>query len=113
MQLISQFLQRVNEESGKTENRFSLELLEKKLTYSMKQHQDIVDLDLSASERKIVMKGSLKRKNTASTNTSESSEFQIYVLDHCLLIIKSKVFDNVEIFKLYKKVSAIERLSLS
>lgn len=44
MQLISQFLQRVNEESGKTENRFSLDLLEKKLTFNKKhqQHQDIV-----------------------------------------------------------------------
>jgi hypothetical protein len=42
MQLISQFLQRVNDESGKTENRFGLEILEKKLSYKRKLNQDIV-----------------------------------------------------------------------
>lgn len=51
------------------------------------------------------MKGSLKRKSTSSNTTSEASELKVYVLDHCLLIIKSKFFDNTENFKLYKKVS--------
>jgi hypothetical protein len=39
MQLISHFLQRVNDESGKTENRFGLEILEKKLSYKRKSNQ--------------------------------------------------------------------------
>lgn len=49
MQLISQFLQRVNDESGKTENRFGLEILEKKLSSKRKSNQlnqDIVRQDI-------------------------------------------------------------------
>lgn len=58
-------------------------------------------MDLLADERRIILKGPLKRKGTASESTSE---LQVYVLDHCLLVIKSKYFDNMEKFKLYKKV---------
>lgn len=49
MQLIQQFLQRVNEESGKTENKFGLEVLEKKLAFNKKnmQTQDIVSCCVS------------------------------------------------------------------
>lgn len=49
MQLIQQFLQRVNEESGKTENKFGLEMLEKKLTFNKKHMhtQDIVSVGYS------------------------------------------------------------------
>lgn len=52
------------------------------------------------------MKGPLKRTNS-SASSSETAELQIYVLDHCLLIIKSKFFEHVENYKLYKKVQEI------
>lgn len=44
MHLINNFLERVNEESGKTENKFSLEVLEKKLSWKKgpNNHQEIV-----------------------------------------------------------------------
>lgn len=45
MGIINRYLERVNEESGKTENRFSLEVLEKKLSY-YKKSQDIVSAHL-------------------------------------------------------------------
>ena len=99
MKMIDQFLSRVNEESGITEQKFSLEVLEKKLSF-YKKTQEVEDLDLLSDERKVIMKGPLRRSNTSS----ESSEFQIYVLDHCLLIIKAKYFENMEQFKLYRKV---------
>jgi hypothetical protein len=41
MTAIGQYLSRVNEESGKTENRFSLEILQQKLTYR-KADSDVV-----------------------------------------------------------------------
>ncbi|KAI9469053.1 MAG: CNH domain-containing protein [Benjaminiella poitrasii] len=105
MKLIDQFLQKVNEETGKTENRFGLEILEKKLMSIRKngQNQDINELDLLADDRKIIMKGPLKRKNTANNASSEASELQVYVLDHFLLLIKPKIIENSEIFKLYRK----------
>ncbi|KAL7312851.1 RHO1 GDP-GTP exchange protein 2, variant 2 [Mucor circinelloides] len=115
MQLIQQFLQRVNEESGKTENRFGLEILEKKLTFNKKRMhtQEIDDLDLLSEDRKIILKGPLKRKSTTSNAASESSELQVYVLDHCLLLIKSKFFDNAEVFKLYKKPIPLALLAIA
>ncbi|GAN06050.1 CNH-domain-containing protein [Mucor ambiguus] len=115
MQLIQQFLQRVNEESGKTENRFGLEVLEKKLTFNKKHMHthDIDDLDLLSQDRKIILKGPLKRKSTTSNAASESSELLLYVLDHCLLLIKSKFFDGTEVFKLYKKPIPLALLAVA
>ncbi|KAI8889430.1 hypothetical protein K501DRAFT_208418, partial [Backusella circina FSU 941] len=109
MAVIGQYLSRVNEESGKTENRFSLEILQQKLTYR-KADPDVDALDLLADERRIILKGPLKRKGAASESTSE---LQVYVLDHCLLIIKSKYFDNIEKFKLYKKPIPLALLAIS
>ncbi|KAK4519709.1 uncharacterized protein ATC70_009949 [Mucor velutinosus] len=115
MKLIQQFLQRVNEESGKTENRFGLEMLEKKLTFNKKHMltQEIDDLDLLFKERKIILKGPLKRKSTTGNAASESSELQVYVLDHCLLLIKSKFFDGAEVYKLYKKPIPLALLAIA
>ncbi|KAI8346170.1 CNH domain-containing protein [Blakeslea trispora] len=115
MQIISQFLTKVNEETGKVENRFGLELLEKKLLHNRKdnQSQEIDELELSAPERKIIMKGALKRKSNSANTSTESSELQVYVLDHCLLIIKSKCYENIEYYKLYKKPIPLALLSIS
>jgi hypothetical protein len=55
MSIINRFLERVNEESGKTENRFSLEVLEKKLSY-YKKSQDIVSYFLPKMNGKILIK---------------------------------------------------------
>ncbi|KAI9280723.1 CNH domain-containing protein [Sporodiniella umbellata] len=96
---IKQFLACVNEKSGHTENRFSLQILNERLS------DPSVDcpqkgLDLLAEHRRIILKGKLKK---GPNNTSESSEIHVYVLDHCLLLIKSKYCDQVEKYKLYRK----------
>lgn len=46
------------------------------------------------------MKGPLKRKGAGS----ESLALQVYLLDHCLIITKSKFINEVEHFKLIRKV---------
>lgn len=61
------------------------------------------ELNLLAEERRIILKGSLKRK--VLNRTSEAADIHIYILDHCLLIMKSKYFDHTEKYRLYKKVS--------
>lgn len=50
-----------------------------------------------ASTRQVVIKGTWKKGSG-----SESSEVLVYLLDHCLLIIKTK--QNDEIYKLTRKV---------
>ena len=52
------------------------------------------------------MKGPLKRKGT---NQSESSDLQVFLLDNCVLIAKQKLVNNLERYKLYKKVTKKKR----
>lgn len=47
------------------------------------------------------MKGPLKRKGSGPT---ESADVQVYLLDHCLLFVKPKFVNNLERYKIYKKV---------
>ncbi|KAG1051930.1 hypothetical protein G6F43_005900 [Rhizopus delemar] len=103
MEKIKSFLNKVNEKSGRTENRFSLQILHEKLSSATKNYPHKDELDLLADNRIIVLKGSLKKK--VLNNVSESSDIQVYVLDHCVLITKSKSFDQVEKYKLYRKAT--------
>lgn len=57
-------------------------------------------LDLQAEHRQLVMKGPLKIKGTGS----ESSEMQLFLLDNYLLITKAKYENNIEKYKVHRKV---------
>lgn len=56
---------------------------------------------MAASNRQVIMKGTWKKGSG-----SESSDVLVYLLDHCLLIIKPK--QNEEKYKLYRKVRVKE-----
>ncbi|KAI8342756.1 CNH domain-containing protein [Chlamydoabsidia padenii] len=107
MKVIAEHLTNVNHETGKTENRFNLQLLAEKMQDS--SHLADMDLDLLDGNRQIIMKGPLKRKGTGS----ESLALQVYLLDHCLIITKQKYVDDVEHIKLYKKPIPIGLLAIS
>ncbi|KAI8081492.1 CNH domain-containing protein [Halteromyces radiatus] len=107
MKIIAEHLSNVNHETGKTENRFNLQLLAEKLQDS--SYLADMDLDLLNENRQIVMKGPLKRKGTGS----ESLALQVYLLDHCLIITKQKFVGDVEQFKLYRKPIPIGLLAIS
>ncbi|KAI8328261.1 CNH domain-containing protein, partial [Chlamydoabsidia padenii] len=107
IKIISEHLTNVNHETGKTENRFNLQLLAEKLQHSSAHHD--MDLNLLDEDRQIVMKGPLKRKGIGS----ESLALQVYLLDHCLIITKQKFTDNVEQVKLYRKPIPIGLLAIS
>ncbi|CAO3698518.1 unnamed protein product [Rhizopus microsporus] len=111
MEIISNFLSRVNEEVGKTENRFCLQLLHEKLSDTTKNYPYKDELNLLAEGRRIILKGTLKRK--VLNHTSEAADIHIYILDHCLLIMKSKYFDHTEKYKLYKKPIPLALLTIS
>ncbi|KAI7896137.1 CNH domain-containing protein [Mucor mucedo] len=103
MTIIAKFLADVNRETGKTENLFNLQLLNDRL---INKHISNFDLDLMASNRQVVIKGTWKKGSG-----SESSEVLVYLLDHCLLIIKPK--QNEEIYKLTRKPIPLALLSIS
>ncbi|KAI8355080.1 CNH domain-containing protein [Choanephora cucurbitarum] len=103
MSLISKFLADVNRETGRTENAFNLQLLNDRL---VNKNISNFDLDLTSPNRQIIMKGTW-RKGTGS----DTSEVLVYLLDHCLLIIKPK--QNEEKYKLYRKPIPLALLSIS
>ncbi|CAO3699306.1 unnamed protein product [Rhizopus microsporus] len=103
MTIITKFLSDVNKETGKTENRFNLQLLDERL---VNKHISSLDLDLQADNRQIIMKGTWKKGSGP-----ESSDVLVYLLDHCLLIIKPK--QNEEKYKLYRKPIPLALLSIS
>ncbi|KAI9028251.1 CNH domain-containing protein [Phycomyces nitens] len=107
MAVIAGFLSKVNEEAGKKENEFNLEILNEKL--SLKNPSDREELDLQSKHRKMIMKGPLKRKGTGP----ESSDMQVYLLDNCLLITKQKYVQNIEQYKIYKKPIPLALLAIS
>ncbi|KAG1464004.1 hypothetical protein G6F56_005169 [Rhizopus delemar] len=100
---IAKFLSDVNKETGITENRFELERLDDRL---VNKHISNMDLDLLSKDRQIIMKGTWKK-----SSGSESSDVVVYLLDHCLLILKPK--QNEEKYKLYRRPIPLNLLSVS
>ncbi|KAI9023021.1 CNH domain-containing protein [Phycomyces nitens] len=105
MKIIAEFLSSVNHETGKTENRFNLQLLNDRL---LNKQMSGLDLDLLAEHREIIMKGVLKKKGSGS----ESSDLHVFLLDHCLLITKQKFVQGAERYKLYAKPIPLAVLSI-
>ncbi|OAD77836.1 hypothetical protein PHYBLDRAFT_86363, partial [Phycomyces blakesleeanus NRRL 1555(-)] len=105
MKIISEFLSSVNHETGRTENRFNLQMLNERL---LNKQMSGMDLDLLAEHREIIMKGTLKKKGSGS----ESSDMHVFLLDHCLLITKQKFVQGAERYKLYGKPIPLAVLSI-
>lgn len=79
---IREFLFKVNEESGRAENRFSLHQLNQALTFRAGEY---VPLNLLDSKRQLIFKGQLhKRPNPSEGNV------QVYLFDHVILFAKKK-----------------------
>ncbi|CAE6461849.1 unnamed protein product [Rhizoctonia solani] len=97
VKIVREFLGKVNEESGKTENRFNLLQLDKGLVF---RHGEEVDLRLKDEQRQLVYKGPLKRRGGAA---NENGDLQIFLFDHALLIVKSKMVNKHEQLKVFKR----------
>ncbi|EPB91715.1 hypothetical protein HMPREF1544_01426 [Mucor circinelloides 1006PhL] len=104
MTIIAKFLADVNRETGRTENSFNLQLLNERI---VNKNISNFDLDLTASNRQIIMKGTWKK----GSGSTESSEVLVYLLDHCLLIMKTK--QNEEKYKLVRKPIPLALLSIT
>ncbi|CAO3653732.1 unnamed protein product [Cunninghamella echinulata] len=82
--IIRQFLGRVNTQAGNLKNIFDLERLNQYLEF--KHKTDYVDLELSKEGRVIIKQGTLKK-----TPSNDSTEYNIILLDHYLLVTKIKI----------------------
>ena len=96
IEMVREFLKRVNEESGKTENRFNLIQLDQQLIW---KQGDEVNLRLRDEGRELVYKGTLARRG------GESGDLVVWLFDHAVLFAKSsKAKGHGEMFKVYRRV---------
>ncbi|CAO3571291.1 unnamed protein product [Mortierella alpina] len=103
--IIKDFLQKVNLESGKCENAFNLRQINKGLTWK----GEPMELNLLAKDRQLIMKGPLKKKGTSS----EHADLYVFVFDHVLLLTKEKKGKGGEGYKVHKRPIPLELLTLS
>ncbi|KAG8740547.1 RHO1 GDP-GTP exchange protein 2 [Ceratobasidium sp. 414] len=97
VKLVREFLGEINEESGKAENRFNLLQLDTELVFRQGEE---VDLKLKDEQRQLVCKGPLKRWGGAA---NENGDLQIFLFDHALLMAESRVVDEHEQLKVFRR----------
>ena len=100
---IRSFLQRVNIESGKAENRFNLMQLSQNLKFPADPSM-YVDLKLAEESREIIYKGGLKKSPT------DTSEIMAYLFDHAVLFAKQKITNKKEELRVYRRPIPLELL---
>ena len=104
VKLIKSFLSRVNTESGKAENHFNLVQLNAALKFGP---GDYVDLKLTEENRQMLTKMAFKK------TTAESSEVTAYLFDHAVLLVRIKVVNKREEYRVYKKPIPLELLVIA
>ncbi|KAL1971027.1 hypothetical protein VTN77DRAFT_2861 [Rasamsonia byssochlamydoides] len=102
--LIKDFLQRVNTESGKAENHFNLVQLNAALKFAP---GDYVDLKLTEENRQMLTKMAFKKTPT------DSSEVTAYLFDHAVLLVRIKVVNKREEYRVYRKPIPLELLVIT
>ncbi|GAA5816202.1 hypothetical protein MFLAVUS_009728 [Mucor flavus] len=102
---IKHLLQSVNVAAGAAKNRFDLELMHRHLSF--KNKRDMMNLRLLEEARTVIKQGVL-RKNTSV----ESTEYQVVLFDHYLVISKVKMVNAVEHYCIQKRPIPIELLGV-
>ncbi|TFK74994.1 CNH-domain-containing protein [Pluteus cervinus] len=99
--LIRDFLDKVNSESGRTENRFNLIQLEQQLTFKPGEE---IELRLTEEGREMVHKGLLNKRD---------GEVQVYLFDHALLFTKAVKAKQIDQYRVYRRPIPLELLSIT
>jgi hypothetical protein len=98
LEKIKRTLSRINSEAGKQDNILRLSVLAEKVKDS--DDEIVAELDLSNPSRQIIREGVLKKK---ISTIREGSDLDVYLLDHCLLMIRKRFLENSVEYKVYKK----------
>ncbi|KKY21552.1 putative rho guanyl nucleotide exchange factor [Phaeomoniella chlamydospora] len=102
--LIKDFLARVNAESGKAENHFNLLQLNSNLKWNA---GDFVDLKLTEENRQILSKMNFKK------GPSDTGEVTVYLFDHAVLLVRIKMVNKREEYRVYRKPIPLELLVIA
>ena len=101
VEIIRNILYKVNVESGKAENYFNLMQLNQSLKFRPGEY---VDLKLTEESRQLIFKGPLKKGPT------DAGDIQAYLFDHAVLLVRIKMVNKREEYKVYKKPIPLELL---
>lgn len=104
IKVIKDFLSRVNTESGRAENHFNLVQLNSSLKFNP---GDYVDLKLTEENRQMLTKMAFKKTPT------DSSEVTAYLFDHAVLLVRIKVVNKREEYRVYRKPIPLELLVIA
>ncbi|KAH1594398.1 hypothetical protein KXX34_002152 [Aspergillus fumigatus] len=104
IKLIKDFLSRVNTESGRAENHFNLVQLNSALKFNP---GDYVDLKLTEENRQMLTKMAFRKAPT------DSSEVTAYLFDHAVLLVRIKVVNKREEYRVYRKPIPLELLVIA
>ncbi|KAG8734600.1 RHO1 GDP-GTP exchange protein 2, partial [Ceratobasidium sp. 428] len=107
VKIVRELLGKVNEERRKAENRFDLSRLDKRLVFRPGEE---MDLKLKDERRQLVYKGPLNRRGRAA---GENGDLQVFLFDHVLLMVRSKVVDKHEQLKVFRRLIPLELLVVS
>ena len=102
--VIKDFLSRVNAESGKAENHFNLVQLNSWLKFTP---GDYVDLKLTEENRQMLSKMAFKKTPT------DSSEVTAYLFDHAVLLVRIKMINKREDYRVIRKPIPLELLVIA
>lgn len=105
IKVVKQFLSRVNEETGKSEDRFQMASLSDLLSFKPGEE---VDLRLKEEGRELVFKGPLKRRG--GSGQGETAELQAYLFDHAFIVVKPKIVHKMDILKVNRRPIPLELL---
>ncbi|KAJ9097534.1 hypothetical protein QFC19_006708 [Naganishia cerealis] len=109
-EMIKDFLTRVNEESGKSENMFNLAQLDQQLVFRQGEN---FDLHLRDKNRQLVFKGPLKCRGGPNGN-GENADLLAFLFDHALLLVKPKWINKQhEQYKVYRKPVPLELMTVT
>ena len=103
--MIKDFLSKVNAESGKAENQFTLMSLNRELKF---RPGEFVDLKLTEENRQLIFKGMLKK-----TPADQQGDIQVYLFDHAALLVRVKTINKKEDLKVYRKPIPLELLVIA
>ncbi|QPG76568.1 hypothetical protein FOA43_003959 [Brettanomyces nanus] len=108
IEMLQKMLTRINFETGKASDRLNLFLLKQKLVF---RPGELVDLKLTGENRKLLYQCILKKRNYQDKD--RQGEVQVYIFDHALLMVKVKVINKREVYRVYQRPIPIPLLFLS
>ncbi|TID15736.1 hypothetical protein CANINC_004265 [Pichia inconspicua] len=108
IELLEKILTKINFETGKQSDKMNLFQIKQKLLF---KPGELVDLKLSAENRKMIYQCTLKKKGYQ--DKEKQGEIHVYLFDHCLLFVKLGYLNKREVYKVYQRPIPLPLLFMS